>query len=400
MEGRERFNASRGGKETMSFVRDNLTVIVTIRNRRNTLPRVMNYYKKFPANVIFLDSTITGPYPNAHIAMPNQYRHVPGKTYVQKLNDCLAEVKTKYSVVVCDDDFLVSEGIDYCLEFLEKHDNYSAVRGQEVALLDEFCSFETLDFLVERFDLFESDDVKERVHRAWTYFNGANVHNIMRTDVQKKIQEFHLEHDQFNAMMIYDKTLSFITALYGNIATLPVFYIVRSDELRATSLNVENSVYTNDEIQDSEVIERKVKEANEQIIDWKPHLKFRKDFLDCETKPLEDLAGVDRDYIEEMHSNLCSSEIRDARMDEILENYDVFYPRVHKLHGMPLLFRAGSGGDLLGKSEAYESEEATAAYFTRFRNGGNKARDFYPVLADKNVRALNDIIRYVKAFPL
>ncbi len=51
-------------------------------------------------------------------------------------------------------------------------------------------SFETLDYLVERFDLFESDDVKERVYRAWTYFNGANVHNIMRTEVQKRFKSF------------------------------------------------------------------------------------------------------------------------------------------------------------------------------------------------------------------
>ncbi len=54
----------------MSVVRDNLTVIVTIRNRRNTLPRVMNYYKNFPARVIFLDSTQGPAYGKAFTAAP------------------------------------------------------------------------------------------------------------------------------------------------------------------------------------------------------------------------------------------------------------------------------------------------------------------------------------------
>ncbi len=49
---------------------------------------------------------------------------------MQKINDCLQEVDTKYSVVVCDDDFLVGGGLQYCIEFLEKHDNYVACRGQ------------------------------------------------------------------------------------------------------------------------------------------------------------------------------------------------------------------------------------------------------------------------------
>ena len=384
----------------MSLVRDNLTVIVTIRNRRNTLPRVMNYYKNFPARVIFLDSTQGPAYGKAFTAAPNEYRHVPGKTYVQKINDCLQEVDTKYSVVVCDDDFLVGEGLQYCIEFLEKHDNYVACRGQEVALLNNFMSFETLDYLVERFDLFESDDVKERVYRAWTYFNGANVHNIMRTEVQKKIQEFHLQHDHYNAMMIYDKTLTFVTALHGNIATLPVFYIVRSDEQAATSLNAENSVYNNEGIKDAKSIKKDIQEAAEKITDWKPHLKFRKDFLDLDSEALEKAAGISRDLIVEMHQNLCSGKVRDARMQEIMNDNDIFYPCMNKFHGMPLLFRPGAGGDLLGPEAAYNDKDKKHEYFTSFRNGGQKAKDMYPVLTGKNLLALNDIIKCVKRFPL
>ncbi len=355
----------------MSFIRDNLTVLVTIRNRRNTLPRVMNYYKDFPANVIFLDSTRGGKYDNSELAKPNKYEYVAGKTYVQKILDCLNTIDTKYSVVVCDDDFLSKEGLSDCITFLEENEDYCACRGQEVALFDNFLSFETLDYLVDALDSFRSDSAKERVYNTWTYFNGANVHNIMRTEVQVKIQEFHLKYSQFNAISVYDKTLSYITAVYGNIAVLPVYYIMRSSEAGARSLKLEAN-------------------ADKDISDWKPEIKFREHFLDADTTPLEDLVKSDRKFIETIFNNLCTETIKEEKFFDLLDKHDLLVESSDSIEGYPLLFRFGSGGNLMG----------SGGYRERFKRRQENQDTFYPVLEYKNLKDLKNTMKYVKDYPL
>lgn len=355
----------------MSFIRDKLTVLVTIRNRRNTLPRVMNYYKDFPANVIFLDSTRGEKYDNCDLALPNKYEYVPGKNYVQKILDCLNSIDTKYSVVVCDDDFLSKEGVLDCVTFLEENDDYSACRGQEVALFDNLLSFETLDYLVDALDNFKSDSAKERVYNAWSYFNGANVHNIMRTEVQIKIQEFHLENPEFNAISVYDKTLSYITAVYGNIAVIPTYYIMRSNETGARSLKLEAN-------------------ADKDISDWKPEIKFEEHFLEADTTPLEDLVNSDREFIEKVFTNLCTERLKKKKFFELLDNNDLFVNTSIVIEGYPLLFRFGPGGNLMGSD----------GYAERFKERHEKSNTLYPILEDKNIQDVKHAIENVKRFPL
>tara|TARA_R110000824_G_scaffold120991_4_gene276821 strand:- start:5895 stop:6965 length:1071 start_codon:yes stop_codon:yes gene_type:complete len=356
----------------MSDYEPNITVIVTVRNRRNTLPRVMNYYSDFPAKVIFLDSTQGFPY-NDHAAAPNEYRHVPGKKYTQKIRECLETIDTEYCVVVCDDDFLVRGSLDKCITFLDDNDDYVGCRGQEVALLDDFLSLETIDYLVDQKKPFSSKIAKDRVSRMWSVFNGANVHNIIRTDVYKKILDFHKEHTQFDAINIYDKTFSFVLAALGNVAVLPLFYIVRSNETRATSLKLSEDV-------------------EEEIGDWKPEIKFKEHFLLCDTEPLEELSKCDRGFIEELYTNLCTNKTKDRHLLDVLENNNLGLPfdYVPIIDGYPLTFRFGPGGDLFG-------QEGWRKFFTKTKED---ITDLYPVYKQDNIIELYKVVSTVKEFPL
>ena len=360
------------------YIRDNLTVVVTIRNRRNTLPRVMEYYRDFPAPVIFLDSTRSNPYVEQNRASPNTYVYVPGKNYVQKIYDCLKNINTKYSIVVCDDDFLSPVGLEHCIEFLDKNEEYVACRGQEVALFDRMLSYETLDYLVDSLDNFKSSCPRERIHRTWTFFNGANVHNIMRNEVQLKIQEFHLENQQFNAISFYDKTLSYITAACGNIAVLPIFYIARSSETRATSLKLNEN-------------------AMAEIGDWKPELKFKQDFLKYDTTPLEKLIDVNREFIEEIHHNLTEGHKKEEKFEEILKDYNLKsnHPSgliPYNFNGYRLYQRFGSGGNLTGEHGWYEKFKGDLKI--------EQLSEIYPVLKKESLNNIMHIIKHVNKWPL
>ena len=291
-------------KRTKKQVKDYLTVIVTIRNRIATLGRAMNYYRNHsPVKVIFLDSTAGDPLnlSGEMIGSTNEYRHVRGKSYVEKLHDCLKTIDTKYTIIVCDDDFLCFSGIPYSLQYLEENPDVVAVSGQEVAFVepettvcgDGLICYETIEYLVDFMKPeINATSPKERIKQAWDYFDGGYVHSIMSTKMQIDIQEFHMQNPDINAMGFYDKTLVYYLAAKGKLETLPTFLLARSQEFCSPSFITAT-------------------DAEDTIGDWRPSLKFKDDFLKCDTTCLEELAGVDRSFIEEAHKSLCGGKVKE-----------------------------------------------------------------------------------------
>ena len=129
------------------MIKDKLTVIVTIKDRVNTLPRAMNYYKDFPCDVIYLDSTSEKK--AIQDILPHGYRHVPDKNYCEKIYECCETIKTKYSVIVCDDDFLSPTGLEECIDYLEQNPSCVSCRGQTASLNDSFIAVESLEYFME-----------------------------------------------------------------------------------------------------------------------------------------------------------------------------------------------------------------------------------------------------------
>ena len=86
----------------------------------------------------------------------------------------------------------------------EINDDIISFRGQSVALHEQFLSIETLDYFIE-LDLQPRVEHKERIERAWRFFNGSIVHNVMLTKVQIAIHKFVLDNPQYNAINYFDK---------------------------------------------------------------------------------------------------------------------------------------------------------------------------------------------------
>ena len=209
----------------------------------------------------------------------------------------------------------------------------------------------------------------------WSVFNnvGGNPHNIMRTETYKEILDFHSANDQFNTINIYDKTFSFVLAALGNIAVLPLFYIVRSEETRATSLKLSDDV-------------------EEEIGDWKPEIQFKDHFLLCDTKPLEQLINCSRGFIEDLFTDICSNSTRQQHLVDLLQNNKVGLPFDYTpvINEYPLLFRYGTGGDIFG----------TEGFKDSFVKTEEVLSDLYPVYKEKNLHQLHNIVSIIKEFPL
>ena len=389
------------------MIKDKLTVIVTIRDRKNTLPRAMNYYKDFPCDVIYLDSTSEKN--TTQDILPHEYRHVPDKNYCEKIYECCETIKTKYSVIVCDDDFLSPTGLEECINYLEDNPSCVSCRGQTASLNDNFIAVETLEYFLEIMSPFSSDCPKERVQYAWSHFNGASVHNIVKNDVQKNIFKFVLDNPQFNAIKFFDKIHSFMTAVQGNSAVLPVFFGLRSDESKTGHF----------------VSDPKRKKL------WNGHLNFKDDFLNIDLKPMQEILGVDRKFIEEIFHELVDRGTMNDEIDKLFKffllpveenfcysehkSFKVNFPNnpnrpsmIYKDYGCKVVFgvtdgyeivlRMGAGGDVYGDAKGYEKW-----YFSKDKikiDDDEKMKNLYPTLSEKNIKQISIIINFIQKFPL
>jgi|TARA_R110002073_G_scaffold302167_2_gene469784 glycosyltransferase domain-containing protein len=370
-------------KRTKKQVKDYLTVIVTIRNRIATLGRAMNYYRNHsPVKVIFLDSTAGDPLnlSGEMIGSTNEYRHVRGKSYVEKLHDCLKTIDTKYTIIVCDDDFLCFSGIPYSLQYLEENPDVVAVSGQEVAFVepettvcgDGLICYETIEYLVDFMKPeINATSPKERIKQAWDYFDGGYVHSIMSTKMQIDIQEFHMQNPDINAMGFYDKTLVYYLAAKGKLETLPTFLLARSQEFCSPSFITAT-------------------DAEDTIGDWRPSLKFKDDFLKCDTTCLEELAGVDRSFIEEAHKSLCGGKVKEDFFKKILKELAIINSHETKINNYNVMPRFGPGANFTGDHGWQE----------RFQLTHTPAEKIYPVMEPVNLHEIEKIIFYIEELPL
>lgn len=114
-----------------------LTVLVPTYNRHVKLRRLLGYVASLevPYRIVVLDSSSDEPDPGLLsgrvVALDVEHRRYPSSTPpMEKLHDALAGVKSPYVVVWDDDDFLVPRSLTLGVQFLQTHEEYSAVHGQ------------------------------------------------------------------------------------------------------------------------------------------------------------------------------------------------------------------------------------------------------------------------------
>jgi len=368
-----------------------LTIFVTVRNRQWTVQRVANYYRcEHKANVVIIDSSESPvkEMDNPEILGKNvKYLHLPGKHYVEKLHDCLEQIDTKYSIVVCDDDFLCPTGLETAVNFLEENPDVVSVRGQNAGIWDPeafvhkrgVIAYDVVEYMLEYLHPTPNDLTDlERTQRAWVFFDGSNVHSLMRTQTHIEIQKWHLNNHNLNAMSFYDKTFTFLLASYGKMMVLPVFWILRSQEVGAKSLITQ-------------------KNAANDIKNWNPELKFSSDFLKFDTSPLEKVVGVDRKWIEVMHHHLTTGGEKERVFKEMLANEIVITKNPIPIGEYDIHPKLGPGGNLSGEHGWRERIRAIDGHSGDYID---MLKEYYPILQKENVEAIRRMIHFIDDDPL
>lgn len=121
----------------------NFSLVIPTRNRPNRLRRLLDYYDKYGKgfNIIIADSSSNDNkklnkksvliFSNLDIHYIDKY---PSKIEAShKINNALNYVNTKYSVLCADDDFIIPNGINKSVDFLEKNSDFSVAQGKFIA---------------------------------------------------------------------------------------------------------------------------------------------------------------------------------------------------------------------------------------------------------------------------
>lgn len=172
-----------------------LTIVVPSYERQFLIPRLCEYSSLMPAQIIFVDGSSTS-FTEATSEYPHfNYLYVPsleGETNLpqgslfRRLRLAFSYVKTKYSVLMPDDEFYSPKALSKCIEFLELNIHYASCRGECYKIKD----LKKYPIALERvYKTLEESNISpaEPWLRAYTHFSNyepRHIFSITRSEIQ------------------------------------------------------------------------------------------------------------------------------------------------------------------------------------------------------------------------
>ncbi|MFA4905591.1 MAG: TIGR00180 family glycosyltransferase [Candidatus Margulisiibacteriota bacterium] len=120
-----------------------LTIVIPTMNRSDFLIRLLNYYANtgYKHRILIGDSSDPTHVEQAKNAIKEMegklsiiYQECPGLGVGACLQKLMKSISTPYVAVLSDDDYLVPNGMDKCLVYLENHPEYNAAHGKAVLI--------------------------------------------------------------------------------------------------------------------------------------------------------------------------------------------------------------------------------------------------------------------------
>ena len=210
-----------------------ITVLIFSYNRPDYLAVALNYWGEYSGPVIIADGSVE-PIPKK-IPKNIQYLHRPGVGLLDRIREMSEKVNTSYAVLSPDDDFIGFEGLQFTVNFLKKHSDYSSAQG----IYTRFSKKSSPTYLNWFWDYryaakysFTDSSEKKRILAAMSHPIMHYCFSVMKLDCLKNTMGM-LDGIDETAMAISTYELSFIFGLMSNgkHATLPIFYASRESQL-------------------------------------------------------------------------------------------------------------------------------------------------------------------------
>ena len=169
------------------------------------------------------------------------------KSYYEMKRDTLKEIKSKYSMICDNDDFIIESGITNIINFLEKNNEYISASGKILSYEIDDMQFKTygnLNFLpaYEYSRLLDPvSDWNKQINLVFESFQ-PNFYNIFKTEVLKKIFKEIVDLN-FSDLVVNEFFIQLRSNTLGKSKILSTHHYLRQ---RGTSQISNNFDFSND----------------------------------------------------------------------------------------------------------------------------------------------------------
>ena len=212
-----------------------LTVIIPTYNRKTSIKKVINFWKNIPhIKVIILDGS-NKPFNKAfsnNLSNNIKYLYFKSTSLCERVFLSRKYIKTKYTIISCDDEFYNPDGLLDCINYLDKKSNTICCMG------DLVLGFRKRKLGTVFFQMYPSFSKKfkfkskKKINKVLEFFssntNRPSMYSVIRTHHFKKISLFCGLIDNFKCMDIYELIFDIYLSYNGNVKSIKSFYWFRN----------------------------------------------------------------------------------------------------------------------------------------------------------------------------
>jgi glycosyltransferase domain-containing protein len=157
-------------------VKDKVTILIPTHYRPKYLKRLLSFLNHYDLkNIIICDSSHRS-FTDIKMFDDCHYFHYPDAAYVDKFNEVLPNITTKYTLLCADDDFIIPSAMLKCVDFLEENDDYSYCHGFSYRFEKKFG---TVYFGIKHYDF--NNELSDPVQRLFAS-TSTPYYGVQRTD--------------------------------------------------------------------------------------------------------------------------------------------------------------------------------------------------------------------------
>jgi glycosyltransferase domain-containing protein len=222
----------------MSESSPSITVVIPSYQRAEALKRSIRFWSLFPIKLIILDGSINPSLSKSEIDdLPIQFRYLHNQSsFGGRLKEGSRFVKTKYVVMVPDDEFMFFSGLIEAEKLLNRDNLVSAVIGDTVSfrIANGVPAYQSHYTSVRTMNINASTPIERLIQRIKSPGN-VIFYTLMRAEVFVAAANFMGEKD-FNCPYIPEIQLESMLCSYGRISYLGQLIWLRNIELPPISI--------------------------------------------------------------------------------------------------------------------------------------------------------------------
>ena len=233
---------------------ENLTIIIPSNNRPFFLRRSINYWNNYNFPVIIIDGSDETQKKWADENSNRNIQYLYKKTpFPDRLNFAAKAIKTKYCILISDDEFYCVSVLKKCMNFLESNNEYVAVNVCAIGFFYNFIKLMGKKIYPEWIKRLrtETDPYERIMSHMRDYANPLGV-SVTKSDMFKKCVELYA-NNEFPIFAQFELQMNLILSFAGKSKTIdelmyfrsldedspPIHHIIKN---HIQSLNLKNTI--------------------------------------------------------------------------------------------------------------------------------------------------------------